>query len=157
MTKILPLKTLAFALCATLVLGPAAAEAGPLLRLDAGLVKVSADWGGQRWKHRGDNDNNGENNGNRGDNNGNGRWGGGDRDNNNGDGRGGGQRWDNGGGGGGERDDRINRAIDIGRSRGEYIKAWPAGGSLFWVRVQTGQGRVDLLIDADSGRIVDQR
>ena len=168
MTKILPLKTLALALCAALVLGPDAAGAGPLLGLDTGIVKVSADtsalWGGQRWKqHRDDNDNNGDHNdhGNRGNNDGNGHWNGdgdhGRNDDNRGQWNGGPRGGNGGGGGGGQRDDRINRAIDIGRSRGEYIKAWPAGGSLFWVRVQTGQGRVDLLIDADSGRIVDQR
>jgi hypothetical protein len=68
---------------------------------------------------------------------------------------------DNGGndrrGGGEQRDDGIGRAMDIGRSRGTVMNAWPQGGSLFLVRVNTSHGRVDLLIDVDSGRIVGER
>jgi len=68
---------------------------------------------------------------------------------------------DNGGygrrGGDGQRDDRINRAIAIAQSRGRVLDAWPEGGSLFGVRVATSHGRVDLTIDVDSGRIIDER
>lgn len=65
---------------------------------------------------------------------------------------------DNGPPGGGEfRDGRINRAIAIAQSRGRVLDAGPEGGSVFWVRVNTPRGRVDLLIDADSGQIVGQR
>ncbi len=55
------------------------------------------------------------------------------------------------------RDDRLNRAIDIARSRGRVLDAGPQGGSIFWVRVATERGRVDLLIDTDSGRIIGER
>lgn len=59
--------------------------------------------------------------------------------------------------GGGARDNRINRAIAIAQSRGRVLDAGPQGGSVFWVRVATDRGRVDLLIDADTGQIVGQR
>jgi hypothetical protein len=68
---------------------------------------------------------------------------------------------DRGGGGdrGGEnrRDDRINRAIRIAESRGRVLDAGQQSGSIFWVRVATDRGRVDLLIDTDSGRIIGER
>jgi len=60
-------------------------------------------------------------------------------------------------GGGGFRDERINRAIAIGRGRGTVLNAWPQGGSLFIVRVATPRGRVDMIIDVDTGRIVGER
>ncbi|MGA9658135.1 MAG: hypothetical protein WBQ60_03440 [Asticcacaulis sp.] len=55
------------------------------------------------------------------------------------------------------RDDRINQAMSIGRSRGHVLDAGPQGGSVFWVRVATDRGRVDLLVDTDSGRIIGER
>ena len=55
------------------------------------------------------------------------------------------------------RDDRINRAMSVARSRGRVLDAGPQGGSVFWVRVATDSGRVDLLVDADSGRIIGER
>ena len=146
MTKILPLKTLAVALCAMLALGPVTASAGPLLGVGlrvARVLEVSAEMGGQRWNKHHNDDNNNNNGDNSGDNNG-GRWGG---DNN-----GGGHR----NGGGQQRDDRINRAIAIASSRGRVLDAWPMGGSMFGVRVATDRGRVDLTVDTDSGRIVDE-
>ncbi|MDI7775373.1 hypothetical protein [Asticcacaulis sp. EMRT-3] len=59
--------------------------------------------------------------------------------------------------GAGPRDDRINRAISVARSRGRVLDAGSQGGSVFWVRVDTGHGRVDLLVDANSGRIVGEK
>ncbi len=55
------------------------------------------------------------------------------------------------------RDNRINRAMSIGSSRGRVLDAGPQGGSIFWVRVATDHGRVDLLVDTDSGRIIGER
>lgn len=69
-------------------------------------------------------------------------------------------RWNNNGrdrGGEDRRDDRINRAIAIARSRGSVLDAGQQSGSIFWVRVATDRGRVDLLVDTDSGRIIGER
>lgn len=55
------------------------------------------------------------------------------------------------------RDDRINRAMAVAGQRGRVLDAGPQGGSVFWVRVATDHGRVDLLVDADSGRIIGER
>lgn len=69
-------------------------------------------------------------------------------------------RWNNNGrdrGGEDRRDNRINRAMDIARSRGRVLDAGQQSGSIFWVRVATDRGRVDLLVDTDSGRIVGER
>ncbi|WP_443748502.1 hypothetical protein [Asticcacaulis solisilvae] len=69
-------------------------------------------------------------------------------------------RWNNGGrdrGGEDRRDNRINRAIAIASSRGHVLDAGQQSGSIFWVRVATERGRVDLLVDTDSGRIVGER
>jgi len=70
-------------------------------------------------------------------------------------------RWNNGNGrdraGEDRRDNRINRAMDIARSRGRVLDAGQQSGSIFWVRVATDRGRVDLLVDTDSGRIVGER
>ncbi len=71
-------------------------------------------------------------------------------------------RWNNNGrdrdrGGEDRRDNRINRAIDIASSRGRVLDAGQQSGSIFWVRVATERGRVDLLVDTDSGRIVGER
>lgn len=133
MKAILPL------FCAALILAPVGAEAASGVS-GAGVLKVAAEF--QRWgnKHRGDGDNDG-NNGN-GDNNGGHRRDGGDN----------GGQW--GGNRGQQRDNRINRAMDIARSRGTVLDAWPMGGSMFGVRVATDHGRVDLTVDTDSGRIV---
>jgi hypothetical protein len=60
-------------------------------------------------------------------------------------------------GGGGVRDERINRAIAIGQVHGHVLNAWPQGGSLFIVRVATPRGRVDMIIDVDTGRVVGER
>jgi hypothetical protein len=60
-------------------------------------------------------------------------------------------------GGGEYRDQRINRAIAIGQGHGRVLNAWPQGGSLFVVRVDTPRGRVDMIIDVDTGRIVGER
>ena len=54
-------------------------------------------------------------------------------------------------------DGRINRAMAIASSRGRVLDAGQQSGSIFWVRVATPNGRVDLLVDADSGRIVGER
>jgi len=54
-------------------------------------------------------------------------------------------------------DDRINRAMQIASRRGRVLDAGPQGGSIFWVRVATDHGRVDLLVDADSGQIIGER
>ena len=55
------------------------------------------------------------------------------------------------------RDNRINRAFAIGRGFGQVVNAWPQGGSLYLVRVNTPHGRVDMLIDVDTGRVVGER
>ncbi|ESQ89035.1 hypothetical protein [Asticcacaulis benevestitus] len=56
------------------------------------------------------------------------------------------------------RDNRINTAMAIARSSGaRVLDAGPQGGSIFWVRVVTDHGRVDLLVDTDSGRIIGER
>ena len=60
-------------------------------------------------------------------------------------------------GGGEYRDQRINRAIAIGQGHGRVLNAWPQGGPLFVVRVDTPHGRVDMIIDVDTGRIVGER
>ncbi len=62
-----------------------------------------------------------------------------------------------GGGGGLPRDNRINRAFAIGRGYGRVVNAWPQGGSLYLVRVNTPHGRVDMVIDVDTGRVVGER
>ncbi len=68
------------------------------------------------------------------------------------------QRFDRGNGGQLQnRDDRINRAMSVAGRRGRVLDAGPQGGSIFWVRVATDHGRVDLLVDADSGRIIGER
>lgn len=54
-------------------------------------------------------------------------------------------------------DNRINRAISIASSRGRVLDAGQQSGSVFWARVATPNGRVDLLIDTDSGRIIGER
>jgi hypothetical protein len=68
------------------------------------------------------------------------------------------QRFDRGNGGQSQnRVDRINRAMSVAGRRGRVLDAGPQGGSVFWVRVATDHGRVDLLVDADSGRIIGER
>jgi len=103
---------------------------------DAAAIIMKVAFGGPDRKHRGGDDrDNGNDQGNRG---------------NNGQGN-------NGRGGGEQRDNRINRAIAIASSRGRVLDAGPQGGSIFWVRVATDHGRVDLLVDVDSGRIIGER
>ncbi len=55
------------------------------------------------------------------------------------------------------RDNRIDRAFAIGRGYGRVVNAWPQGGSLYLVRVNTPHGRVDMVIDVDTGRVVGER
>jgi len=62
-----------------------------------------------------------------------------------------------GGGSGVPRDNRINRAFAIGQGYGHVVNAWPQGGSLYLVRVNTPHGRVDMVIDVDTGRVVGER
>lgn len=146
MKRILPL------FCAVILAAmPMATQAGGLALGQAEGLNVSLGVGllmGQqdddrRHRHRGD-DNNGDHRGDdRRDDRDNGGYGGYDR---------------RGGGGEDRRDDRIGRATAIARSRGfTVLDAGSEGGSVFWVRVNTPRGRVDLLIDADSGQIVGQR
>ena len=107
-------------------------------------IALAADAGDpDKWRRR-DGDNNNDDRRDRRD------------DNNSGDRRGG---WNGGGRGGGEdrSDNRINRAIAIASSRGRVLDAGQQSGSIFWVRVATDRGRVDLLVDTDSGRIVGER
>ena len=107
-------------------------------------IALAADAGDpDKWRRRdGDNNNNDDRRDRRDDNNG-------------GDRRGG---WGGGGRGGEDRsDNRINRAIAIASSRGHVLDAGQQSGSIFWVRVATDRGRVDLLVDTDSGRIVGER
>lgn len=60
-------------------------------------------------------------------------------------------------GGENRRDDRINRAIAAGEARGHVLDAGQQDGSTFWVRVDTGHGRVDLLVDGQTGRVIGER
>ncbi|HWU48761.1 MAG TPA: hypothetical protein VN042_02710 [Asticcacaulis sp.] len=60
-------------------------------------------------------------------------------------------------GGENRRDDRINRAIAAGEARGHVLDAGQQDDSTFWVRVDTGHGRVDLLVDGQTGRVVGER
>lgn len=55
------------------------------------------------------------------------------------------------------RDDGINRAIAAGQSRGRVLDAGSQGGSVYWVRVDTGHGRVDLLVDGATGRVIGEK
>jgi hypothetical protein len=57
----------------------------------------------------------------------------------------------------GERDNRINQAMAIASGRGRVLDAGPMGGSIFWVRVATERGRVDIIVDTASGRIIGER
>ncbi|MDV6331909.1 hypothetical protein [Asticcacaulis sp. 201] len=52
------------------------------------------------------------------------------------------------------RDDRMSEAIAVASRRGDYINAWPAGGSVFRVRVSTPQGRKDVYVDVNCRCIV---
>ena len=136
-------------ICTLLALALIAAPAGQALArpnvADAAMgVKIGAiinaalDSDQDRWRRR-DDDRKDDRKDNRDD----GRW------NNNSNDR------DRGGGDG--RDNRINRAMDIARSRGRVLDAGQQSGSIFWVRVATERGRVDLLVDTDSGRIIGER
>lgn len=132
----------------TLVAPASHAVAAPVGGIGLGLklgveLAIAADAGDpDKWRRRHDgDDNNNNNNDDRG-----------RRDDNN---RGG---WGGGRGGGEDRsDNRINRAMAIASSRGRVLDAGQQGGSIFWVRVATDHGRVDLLVDTDSGRIIGER
>ncbi len=120
------------------LLAPAAHAAEPVLGLKLGAVlAVALDAAGDqdRWKHRNDDDDNTK----RRD----------ERRNDNDDRRDSGREDRN--------DNRINRAYAIASSRGRVLDVGPQGGSIFWARVATDRGRVDLLIDTDSGRIISER
>ncbi|MBP2157780.1 MULTISPECIES: hypothetical protein [Asticcacaulis] len=90
-----------------------------------------------------------------------------DRDDRDDRGNNGGSNWrdsrDNDRGGAARREDRndgrIGQAMAIARSRGfRVLDAGQQSGSIFWVRAAAPDGRrVDLLVDADSGRIVGER
>ena len=63
-----------------------------------------------------------------------------------------------GGGGGYEGGGNgMDRASAIGRGHGRVLNVWPQGGSLFLVRVDTPRGRVDMIVDVDTGRVVGER
>ncbi|MBW8734854.1 MAG: hypothetical protein JF571_11230 [Asticcacaulis sp.] len=106
------------------------------LKLGA-VIAAAVDGDQDRWRRRNDDDRH-DNRDNRDE----GRW-----NNSNGRDQGGEDR----------RDNRINRAIDIASSRGRVLDAGQQSGSIFWVRVATDRGRVDLLVDTDSGRIIGER
>jgi hypothetical protein len=127
--------------CLALTVAPVGAQADTLRDLVQGLdtavvVKIGGDQERRR-RDRDDRDDRGNNGGS--------NW----RDNRDDD-RGGNRRED-------RNDGRIKRAMDIARSRGQVLDAGQQSGSIFWVRVATPNGRVDLLVDADSGRIVGER
>lgn len=123
--------------CAALIALPVGAQARPVPAREAVAVLLKVAMGDPDRRHRHDDDDN--NNG---------------QDRNNGQGNNG-----RGNGNGGEqRDNRINQAIAIASTRGHVLDAGPQGGSIFWVRVATtDHGRVDLLVDVDSGRIIGER
>jgi len=128
---------LALALIAAAPAGQAAArpvgDAVMGVRIGA-VLNVALDGDQDRWRRRDDD--------NRRDDRDDGRW------NNNGRDR---DRSED------RRDNRIDRAIAVARSRGRVLDAGQQSGSIFWVRVATDRGRVDLLVDTDSGRIVGER
>jgi len=134
------MKTIWPLLCVALIALPVGAQARTLPLDGAAIVKAAFQ---QHGRHRGDNDQND------GGNPGFGRGNGDNRDN--------GNRGGFNGGGYERRDDRINRAIAIASGRGRVLDAGAQGGSIFWVRVATERGRVDLLVDVDSGRIIGER
>lgn len=130
--------------CLALTVAPMGAQAETLRELVQGLdsavvVKIGGEQERRRpGRDRDDRDDRGNNGGS--------NW----RDSRNDD-RGGNDRRED------RNDGRIRRAMDIARSRGQVLDAGQQGGSIFWVRVATPNGRVDLLVDADSGRIVGER
>jgi len=58
---------------------------------------------------------------------------------------------------GGARDNRLDQARNIASSRGRVLDAGPLGGSRFWVRVASDRGRVDIIVDTATGRIIGER
>ena len=135
MKQILPL------VCAALIALPMGVQAQAMPGREAAAVIMKVAFGDPDRKHHGGDD---RDNGNGQNNRGNNGQGG------NGNGRGN-------GGYGEQRDNRINQAIAIASSRGRVLDAGSQGGSIFWVRVATDHGRVDLLVDVDSGRIIGER
>ncbi len=138
MTRICTL--LALALIAAAPAGQAAARpvGDAVMGVKIGAILSAAlDADQDHWRRRDDD--------NRRDDRDDGRW---NNNNNNGRDRGSEDR----------RDNRINRAIAIASSRGHVLDAGQQSGSIFWVRVATtDRGRVDLLVDTDSGRIIGER
>lgn len=129
---------LALALIAAAPAGQAAArtEADAVMGLKIGaIINAALDADQDHWRRRDDD--------NRRDNRDDGRW-----NNDNGHDRDRGED---------RRDNRINRAMEIASSRGRVLDAGQQSGSIFWVRVATDRGRVDLLVDTDSGRIIGER
>ena len=120
--------------CAALIALPVGAQARPVPAREAAVMFLKVALGDPDRRHRQDDDNNGQ----------------GGRNNGQGNN-------DHGNGGGEQRDNRINQAIAIASSRGRVLDAGPQGGSIFWVRVATDHGRVDLLVDVDAGRIIGER
>jgi uncharacterized membrane protein YkoI len=55
------------------------------------------------------------------------------------------------------RDSKLRTAVAIAEGRGRVIRADPMGNGLFRVRVERDGRRVDLTIDANSGRILSER
>lgn len=55
------------------------------------------------------------------------------------------------------RDAKLRTAVAIAESYGRVIRADPMGNGLFRVRVERDGRRVDLVIDANSGRILSER
>ena len=55
------------------------------------------------------------------------------------------------------RDSKLRIAVAIAEGRGRVIRADPMGNGLFRVRVERDGRRVDLTIDANSGRILSER
>ncbi len=129
--------------CLALTVAPVGAQAETLRDLVQGAeAAVVVRIGGDQDRRRRDRDDRED----RGNNNGGSNW----RDSRD-DNRGGNDRRED------RNDGRINRAMSIASSRGRVLDAGQQSGSIFWVRVATPNGRVDLLVDADSGRIVGER
>jgi len=55
------------------------------------------------------------------------------------------------------RDSKLRIAVAIAESRGRVIRADPLGNGIFRVRVERDGRRVDMTIDANSGRILSER
>jgi len=127
------MKRICTLLAIALIAAAPAGQAVAGVKLGA-LISAAIDGDQDHWRRRDDD--------NRRDNRDDGRW----NNDNNGHDR-----------GEDRRDNRINRAMQIASSRGRVLDAGQQSGSIFWVRVATDRGRVDLLVDTDSGRIIGER